>query len=176
MHSHFKCSHYILFYPSLPPHCLPSFLLSDWPVRTTLWSQDSSADQESGLKFYIDEKKISFCIPPEVHWLEPQVGEIRWAQHVTDWLHLVFSKWPQGPDAIRHTELSASVSGLASLPLAQQQMTRWEANMTSERSRKVRATVGGVLIFLKKIQTEMWVTELPVDSCLLWDCCTYIMW
>ncbi|KAI3376454.1 hypothetical protein L3Q82_016915 [Scortum barcoo] len=31
-----------------------------------------------------------------------------------------------GPDAIRHSEASASVSGLASPPLAQQQMTRWE--------------------------------------------------
>lgn len=50
---------------------------------------------------------------------------------------LCFPEWPQGPDAIRHTEVSASVSGLASPPLAQQQMTRWEVKMTSERSRKV---------------------------------------
>lgn len=53
------------------------------------------------------------------------------------WLHLVFSKWPQGPDAIRRSEASASVSGLASPPLAQQQKTRWEVRMTSERSRQV---------------------------------------
>ena len=78
---------------------------------------------------------MPYFIPAQVHYLELLIGEINRALHAAVWLHLVFSKWPRGPDAIRHSE--ASVSGLASPPLAQQQKTRWEVRMTSERSRQV---------------------------------------
>lgn len=85
------------------------------------------------------------------------MGEIKWAPRVTARPHLVFSQWPQGPDAIRHTEVS--VSGPASPPLAQQQMTRWEVSVTSKWSRKVNVArhsgwEGGACSRIKKIQRQ----------------------
>lgn len=93
--------------------------LDQWGLA--LWNQDSlAAVSEYWSRIWTEilyrQKKgernllpVSFCIPSEAHGPEPQTGEIRWAQQVTDWLHLVFSKWPQGPDAIRHAQVSASV-------------------------------------------------------------------
>lgn len=95
---------------SLPSHCLPPFILSEWPTRTPLCSQDSSAARSQywsricteilyTVYIYIYKKlpqPVSFYIPSKAHWLDPQIGEIKRAQHVTDWLHLVFSRMAPG--------------------------------------------------------------------------------
>lgn len=84
--------------------------------------------------------------------------------------------FPNGPrDLMKsgtHSEVSVSVSGLASPPLAQQQMTRWEVRMTSEGSRKVVSPLnGGKNIYL--LCSRLGCDICAVRVSVLWQCCVF---
>lgn len=85
--------------PSLPTHFLLPFILADWPMRSMLCGQESSAVRSKYWLRICAEiwSKTKSCpspfflhIPSAVLWLVPQTGAIEWAQHVAQQPHLMF--------------------------------------------------------------------------------------
>lgn len=175
-HFHLNCSHRILFCICRCLHIVPHFRCQTQPMRTTPWSQESLAAMSKYLSRIRTEilyrQKKGKKSPPSQFFLY-SIWSTR--ARTPDWWNkvspagyglaspCVFQMAPGTWCNQAPTGECECVSGLASPPLAQQQMTRWEVSMTSQRSRKVSITTG------VGSKNPAGGSELSEDSCVLRD-------